>query len=327
VRRVGSTVLNKPWSLAFVLTIVLFAANVIRLPNFVAIDQLPGTFQILAPFVIAAVASTPSILSGGGGIDLSIGPIFGVANALIVVELLPRGLGGPAVVIPVVLVFGALVGLINGLLVTVVRLQPIVATLGMYLILTGVTLQELPQPIGTAPGWINDLGGSIGPIPGGVILMAIPILAWLLLMRTAFQRALLAVGGDDRAAFSAGVNIRFVRLAAYTIGGGFAGLGGIALTAFIQSGDANIAPQYTLIAIAAVALGGTSLAGGRGGILGSVLGATSIYLVQNVLAAFEINAFWVQVVSGLILVGAVVFNSVLRTLSRESDFRFARGAS
>lgn len=317
MERLSSLLLDRTWSFALILAIVLFILNLIALPSFVAPDEIPSTVATFAPFAIAAIASTPAILSGNGGIDLSIGPVFGVVNAVIVVELMPAGLDGPIPLIPIVLAIGGAVGLANGLLVTIVRMQPIVATLGMYLVLLGISLSMLPQPIGSAPTWITDLSTSYGPIPGGLILMLIPVAAWLLLMRTSFHTALLAVGGDDRTAYASGVNVTLVRVVAYTVGGLMAAVGGLAFTALIQSGDATIAPQYTLVAIAAVALGGTSLLGGRGGILGSILGAASIFLIQNALAAYQVSTFWVQVAFGLTLVVALIINSVLRTWRRQ----------
>lgn len=315
--RLASVMLDRYWSFALILVGVLFVLNVVALPEFVTPDQLPSTIGTLAPFVIAAIATTPAVLSGNGGIDLSIGPVLGVVNAVIIVELMPRGLDGPLTLIPIVLTVGALIGLINGLLVTLVRLQPVVATLGVYLILIGVAVSALPQPIGTAPDWIANLNDSYGPVPGGLILIAVPVAVWLILSRTSFHRSLLAVGGSDRAAYASGINVTAIRILAYTLGGTFAAIGGIALTALIQSGDATIAPQYTITAIAAVALGGVAFTGGRGGIFGPILGATSIFLIQNALAAYQVSTFWVQVAFGLTLVVAVVVNSVMQSKRRQ----------
>jgi ribose transport system permease protein len=172
----------------------------------------------------------------------------------------------------------------------------------------------MPQPIGTAPNWIVRFDGSFGGLPGALILVAIPVAIWLWLQRTAYYNALFAVGGDDRAAFSAGVDITIVRICAYVLGGVFASIAGLALTALVQSGDPTLGPQYTLVAIAAVALGGTSLAGGRGGIAGSILGALSIFLIQNLLSAIHVSALWLQVVYGAILVVALVMNAEARAL-------------
>ena len=308
--------LERTYSFAILLVTILLIGNLIENPEFVASDQIAGTLAIAAPFVIAAVASTPAILSGGGGIDLSVGPLLGFVNVILVVRLIPEGLDEPYTAVPILLALGAVVGLINGLLVAVVRLQPIVATLGMYLILVGYSLREMPEPIGEAPDWLVDFRGSFGPVPGALILMLVPVVAWILLQRTAYYRALMSVGGDDRASFSAGVNVTVVRIGAYVLGGMFAAVAGLALTALIASGDPTIGPQYTLAAIAAVALGGTSLAGGRGGIIGSILGAFAIFLIQNFLGAIGVAYYWNQVAYGAILLGALVLNAIVVARSR-----------
>jgi ribose transport system permease protein len=315
-RRLTSFYLNRTGSFAVTLFVVLLIANLIKIPAFVSPSQFAGTLAVAAPFVIAAIASTPAILAGGGGIDLSIGPLLGFVNVMLVIELMPRGLDGPATALPILLGLGALVGLVNGVLVAVVRLQPIVATLGMYLVLAGMSLRETPQPIGNAPHWVERFDGSFGHIPGALILTAIPVAIWVALQRTPFYKELLAVGGDDRAAFSAGIDVTRVRVAAYMLGGLFASFAGLALTALVQSADPTLGPQYTLVAIAAVALGGTSLAGGRGGILGSIFGALSIFLIQNLLTALKVSSFYLQIAYGLILVVAVVANSAARMASR-----------
>jgi ribose transport system permease protein len=237
---------------------------------------------------------------------------MGLVNALMFTRLIPGGLSDPWVAIPLLLLVGAVVGLANGLLVVKVRLQPIVATLGIYLIVVGLTLQELPNPGGRAPGWLTDLAGSYGPLPGAVILVAIPALCWLWFRRTALYRAMIATGGDDRAAFSAGVNVAVARCSAYVIGGVLAALAGIALTALVGSGDATLGPPYTLVAVAAAALGGTSLAGGKGGMAGSILAALVIYLIQNLLPAIHASGFWLQIAYGSILVIALIINSASR---------------
>lgn len=316
VLRQATAFLKQPAAFATVLFAALLVANLIANAEFVAPHNIAGTLAIAAPFVLAALASTPPILSGGGGIDLSVGPLLGFANVLLIGWMLPHNLAAPETAIPLLVVLGAVVGLINGVLVAVVRLQPIVATLGTYLVLGGLALEIMPQPIGEAPTWIVRFGGSIAGVPGAVILVAIPVIAWLLLRRTAYAGSLYAVGGDERAAFSAGIDVTLVRIGAYVISGVFAVIAGLALTALIQSGDPTLGAQYTLVAIAAVALGGTSLAGGRGGIAGSILGALTIFLIQNLLSALYVSALWLQVVYGAILVVALIANAQARTLAR-----------
>src|SRR5262249_28263342 len=139
----------------------------------------------------------------------------------------------------------------------------------------------------------------------------IPLLIWFALKRVPFRGLLYAVGSNDATAFSSGVNVNGVRVASYALGGLFAGFGGLALTAVAHSTNASQTTEYTLVAIAAVVLGGTALAGGRGGLIGVLFGGFSIYLLQNLLATFQINPAWLQIVYGGVLILAVVIQGAI----------------
>jgi len=203
---------------------------------------------------------------------------------------------------------GAAIGAINGVLVAVLRYQPVIATLCSFFVLSGIALKigATPKNV-TGVHWLAELGDKVGPIPGALVLMAIPVVLWLVLSRTSFHRVLYAVGGNDATAFSAGVNVAAVRIAAYSLGGLFAAVAGVALTALVLSTQASAVASYTLVALAAVALGGTPMGGGRGGLLGSILGAVCIYELQTALSALGVSASWNQFVyGGLLVVGVVV---------------------
>jgi ribose transport system permease protein len=296
------------YSFAFsaVLMLALLAVTLVKEQgSFGLNDQLANA----APMTIAALASAPAII--GGGFDLSISPLLFLTNAVYVVWLAPHGLGG-AISVPLVLGLGLACGLLTGLVITVLRVQPVVVTLALYFALQGVDLLLAPNPVSLEHvGWIQHLATSVGPIPGGAFTIGIPLLIWVALRYVPFRRLLFAVGSNDATAFSAGVNVSAVRIASYGLGGLFAGIGGLALTAVVHSTNASQATEYTLVAIAAVVLGGTSLAGGRGGLVGVAFGAFSIYLLQNLLATFQINPAWLQIVYGGILIVAVVTQGAL----------------
>jgi ribose transport system permease protein len=303
------THLAQHYSYAFsaVLMVVVLVATLVKdNGNFGISDQL----AIAAPMVLAAMASAPSII--GRGFDLSISPLLVFTNCVYVVWLAPHGLGG-AIAVPIVLGVGLLAGLVTGLTITLLRIQPVVVTLALYFALQGVNLLLAPNPVslGEQDRWIYHLAGEVGPIPGAVFTIGIPLLIWYGLKRVPFGGLLYAVGSNDAAAFSSGVNVTAVRVASYALGGLFAGFGGLALTALVHSSNASTSTQYALIAIAGVVLGGTSLAGGRGGLIGVCFGAFTIYLLQNLLSSFEVNPAWLQIVYGSILIIAVVIQGAL----------------
>ncbi len=301
----------RPWGFALVVALLLFIANQIAQSSFAAWSSWPATLADFAPFALAAMATTPAVLSGAGGIDISIGPLLNLVSIMVVGVLIPHGTDSVWVDIPFAIAMGAFVGAINGVLVGVFRFQTVLATLCGLFVLSGIGLAVLPNPASANVAWLTSLGTKVGPIPGALLLLIVPVIVWIGLGRTAYRRSLYSVGGDDLAAYSAGVNVTAVRIIAYTLGGSFAGLAGIALAAATQSADASQATQYTLPAIAAVAIGGTSLLGGRGSLTGSVLGAAIMFMIQTLLDALNVSSNWLQLIYGAILLAALVFSAVL----------------
>jgi ribose transport system permease protein len=301
--------LRSPVGLVTATAVVLAIVNIAITPGLVTGAHFPATVNLLVPAVLAAMASVPSILSGGGGLDLSVGPLLGFVDVLAVGVLLPAGLGLAS--IPVCLAIGAATGVVNGVLVAYFRLQPIVVTLGTYLVFAGWSLVVMPQPQGNEPGWAAFLGGAWagGYVPRSVLPLIAAVALWMALRRLGFVRLVTAIGSDDRAAYTAGVNVAAVRLGAYALGGLIAALAGLTLVALIGSGDPTVGPQYTLEAVAAVALGGNSLAGGQGGMTGPAFGAATLFLIQSLLSSLKVSSMWIQVVYGAVLLVALCLNS------------------
>lgn len=308
---------SRSYGFAVGLAALLLIANIVAQPSFAKPGNWAAELAIFAPFALVAMASTPAILSGGGGLDISVGPLAVVVNTMLIYWLLPHAaIGSWELAVPILLAFGAAIGAVNGILIARLRYQPVIATLCAFFVLSGVAVAIAPQPKTTTIGWLTSLGSSVGPIPGALILLAIPVAVWVALSRTPFHRALYGVGGNDAAAFSAGVNVTRVRIAAYALGGLFAAVAGIALTALTLSTQTDDGSAYTLIALAAVAIGGTPIAGGRGGLLGSVCGAICIYELQTLLSALNVSADWDQAVYGALLVVGVLLGARVQMAAR-----------
>ena len=307
---------HRAWELPAVLAVALLIANFAEQHSLLSWSAWPVTFAELATPALLAMASTPAIL--GGGIDISIAPLFALVSVIIEVMLLGHKVTSAFVIIGVAVAVGALIGAVNGVLVNYGRYQAVVATLCMNFILSGFALGYAPAPVSGSAGWLTALGSTVGGVPGGLILLAVPLLAWLGLTRTPFVRTLLAVGGSETTAYTAGVNVPAVRTLGYTIGGAIAGLAGIAIVAQLHQAeaDAGFVTPFILMAIAAAAIGGNSLAGGRGGLLGALLGAAVIFLIENLLGALGLSSFWSQAVYGATLILAVVFAALSATRAR-----------
>jgi ribose transport system permease protein len=304
----GRVLRERSFAFAALLAAALFVANLTVQASFVG-SGLVSTLADLAPFGLVAMATVPSVLVGG--LDLSVGPVLSLTNVMMVAVLLPHGLGGPGIAIPLLLAMGALSGALSGALIAYLRVPAVITGLCALFVVTGIGQHILVNPEQAPANWTDHLGGKIGPIPGGLVTLIVPLVVWLILRRTPFVRSVLSVGGDAPAAFSAGVRVGATRVTAYALGGVIAAIGGVALTGLIRSADSSLGLQYTLIAIAAVSLGGSPIGGGRGGIFGALLGAICIYLIQNLLASLNVSAQWLNVVYGLVLIGAVIVSAQL----------------
>jgi ribose transport system permease protein len=278
--------------------VVLLIVNVLLSPARFAPAAWGATIGLAAPLIAASIAATPAILGGRGGIDVSVGPLMGFVNAIIVQALIAdAGISSPWVVIPAALVAGGLAGALNGALAAFVRIQPIVATLGTYLLFSGLTLTIVPAPTGTVPPWIQSLSGQLSIVP-----LAALVIAWLTIKQLPYYDQLMAVGSDDRASYTAGVPVAWVRFLSYCLTG--------------LSADPNVGGGFTLLSISAVALGGVSLAGGRGGLLAAVVGASDIFLLQSALTYFNVSTFVLQIAYGLILVASISLNGLTAMFER-----------
>jgi ribose transport system permease protein len=209
--------------------------------------------------------------------------------------------------------------LLMGLIIVYVRVQPIIVALSGYLALSGINLVILPRPGGTAPDWMSawGLGTTIdSPI---LVILVLCTAGWLVFTRTAFYGHLRLMGSDERAAYTSGVRITIVRLGAHCIAGIFSALAALTYTALIGSGDPTQGTTYTLISVTALVLGGTSLAGGRGGAIGSLLGAVNLFLIGYVLATFSFGAvqgFVTDLAYGVILVLSLLLTIAIPWLQR-----------
>ena len=300
---------QRPWAFALLLCVVLLVLNVIVSPSFLDPARWPAILGTFAPFALVGFASTPAILSGG--MDVSVGPLTTFISVVFIAVLMPAGLGSAPLAIPILLLLATGIGAINGVLVAVVRLHPVVATVGMLFLLVGLSQTIARTPVSASDRWSEGLARSVGVVPGAVITIGSALLIWYLLRRTAFVRNLLATGDSDVSAYGSGVNVTAVRVLAYSLGGLFAGIGGIALSALLQSSETSLATTYALLGLAAVVLGGTSLLGGRGGLVGSLLGAFALYLIQQFLTAAGVQTNFIQFAYGAVLILGVLLSATL----------------
>jgi ribose/xylose/arabinose/galactoside ABC-type transport system permease subunit len=277
-------------------------------PFFLTPDNLLNVVRQVSVVGLTALGMTFVILTAG--IDLSVGSILALTT-LAVAGLKPYG--------PVASLAGGIVvalacGWVNGFITTKGRIQPFIVTLGMMTALVGVGLAYSDgQPVIGVPvslGWIGR--GRLGGVPVQALLFVLMALAsTVILKKTRYGRHIYAVGGNIEAARLSGVAVDRVRVIAYCLSGFFAGLGGIVMAAQLNIGEANLGKGLELDAIAAVVVGGTSLAGGAGGIGGTIIGVLLIGVLNNLLNLLNIPAYTQLIVKGAIIVIAVLIHAQL----------------
>jgi erythritol transport system permease protein len=304
-------------------------------PNFMAIDNMVIISRHVAINAFLAIGMTFVIITGG--IDLSVGSIVGLSG-MVAGALLTRGIplhllqltiypAVPAVILLVLLV-GILIGAINGLLVTRFNVAPFIATLGTLYVARGAAMllsggETFPNLVGRP-----EYGNQGFPILGAGTILGIPLSIWLLVVialaaaylaaRTPLGRQIYAVGGNERAAALSGVYVSRIKLVVFILSGALASLAGLIVTSQLVASHPASGETFEMNAIAAAVLGGTSLAGGRGTIGGTIIGAFVIGVLGDGLVMMGVSEFWQMVIKGVVIIAAVVLDQMQRKMSVRS---------
>ncbi|MDA8587083.1 ABC transporter permease [Rhodobacteraceae bacterium] len=306
--------------LAFASLIILLIGFSLASPNFMQTSNMIAILQATSVNGVLAIAATLVIITGG--IDLSVGTLMTFTAVMTGVVLTNLGMPLPIGVVTGIAT-GAFCGFISGTLVAKMKIPPFIATLGMMLILKGLSLVIS----GTRPIYFNDTpgfdlisrGSLIGevfpavPIPNGVlILFLVAAAASYILSRTVLGRYCFALGSNEEAVRLSGVNTDNWKIAIYTLAGAIVGVAGLIIASRLNSAQPALGLGYELEAIAAVVIGGTSLSGGRGTILGTLIGALIMAVLLNGLRILSVAQEWQTVVTGAIIILAVYADNVRR---------------
>ena len=288
--------------------------------KFLTTDNTLNILRQICANLCLSLGMTIIILSGG--IDLSVGAVLALAGA-VAAGLLKNGFAVPGTEIFVevtcsgAILAGLFVGIImggfNGVVITRFQLPPFVATLGMLSIARGLTMLWTGGfPITRLGDSFDYMGtGRLVGVPLPVLISGVLVILLLILMqRTRFGRNVYAVGGNERAATLSGLNVNRIKFLVYLLGGALAAVAGLLVTARLESATPNAGLGYELDSIAAVVIGGTSLSGGRGTIIGTVLGCLIIGVLNNGLVLLEVSPFWQQVIKGLVILIAVAVDKM-----------------
>ncbi len=309
-RRLRVFLIDNGIIIAFVLLVVALALSS---EHFLTSANIRNVLRQTSINGLLAIGMTFVILTGG--IDLSVGSVLAFGG-MIAAIFASSSLGEQYplyVALPLGLLAGTVLGMVNGSLVAFFRVPPFVVTLGMLSIARGLTLiASNGMPVSRlSPEYITVGQGMVLGIPVPVLIFfGVFAIAWIVLYQTPFGRYVYAVGGNEEAARISGVNARMVKFTVYAISGCLAALGGIILSARTTAGLPQAGVAYELDAIAAVVIGGTSLAGGQGRLFGTLIGALIIGVVNNGLDLLGVSAYYQLTFKGAIIVAAVLLDSI-----------------
>jgi ribose transport system permease protein len=302
---------DNAWTLGLIgfLVLVLLFTKLIQ-PSY-GVTGIQGLAVSMMPLAFAAVAQAIVVISGG--IDLSIGAMMALTNVIAATQM--RGQSeevGVAIAVGV-LILGLVLGAINGGVVVLTRVPDIVVTLAMSFVWAGCALLVLKTPGGQADAWLKELAkGFVGiewiPKPA-LVLIVVVVLIWIPVRRSRLGLSIYAIGSSQLAAFRSGVSVGRTKVFAYMMTGLFAAIAGLALTAVTGTGT-PVPGGYTLNSVAAVVLGGVSLAGGRGGVFGPIVAVMILALLQTDMTFLGLNPNLATVLQGAILIGVVMLGSL-----------------
>jgi ribose transport system permease protein len=275
---------------------------------------------VISASPLAFVAMGQAVVVISGGIDLSVGSMMSVINVISARYMVHLSFGQALLVALGLVLGGALAGSVTGTIITVSRVPDIVVTLAMLFFYAGVALWILEIPGGGAPEHFVRLGTgyTLSPwIPTGlVIIVGVVVLGWAPLRWTKPGLALYSIGSNRSAAYLSGLNVGLTRIGAYALGGSLAAMAGLMLTATAANGSPHAGDQYTLNSVAAIVLGGVSLLGGKGGLIGPVAAAFILTLMQTILVLHGVDQNYAQVIFGTTIVVVVLLGGLILRKSR-----------
>jgi ribose transport system permease protein len=316
----GRRVLGDGTSVILAILIVLFLVFVGTQKDALTRSVLTEILNNSLPLALAAAGGTLVVITRG--FDLSVAGVVSLANVLTAVYA-GDGASGALKGLIIAVAIGAVVGAVNGVMVAYLKLQSIALTLASMIVCSGAALVVLDAPGGDVSDFmVYGLTDQIvGLIPVALAIGAVVYGIWCLLKMTDWKIGLYAVGADETAALLAGVPVRRVKLIAYILAGMCYGMAGFMLTALTSTGTPNIGDPYLLLVFAAIALGGTSFAGGRGGVAGSMLGALTLTLLQKVLFSTGVSSFYTGIFQGAVMVIAVVVAAISARFASKGEER------
>ena len=305
--------INNPYLPAIIGTVALLILGRCLNKGFLSMNNLSSILMTASILTLASIGQAAVIISGDSGLDMSVGAIMSMTALFAPMIVLPNGTLAFFLMIPASLLMGAVVGLLNGIGVQIIKVVPLVMTLIMSNVVNGFSiLVTKGQPSVMVSEELQSISNTlVGPLrilPTMVIALLI-LLEIFFLRRSRYGKSLFLAGNNRNAANLCGINSRRVIILAYVFGGAIAGLAGLMLVGYAGTAQMNMANNYTMLSVAAVVIGGTKLTGGKGTFIGGALGSLVLVLITNILQALNMAAGLRSLIQGVILIAILIMNS------------------
>lgn len=291
----------------FILVIVSGRLN----PDFFTWRNIRNLMVTAFPLLVVALGQTIVMLTGG--IDLSLGAVVAISNVTCVKMMNVDSPAGFIQAVLIALLAGCTAGFLNGFIICKGKLAPIIVTLASTAIYDGLALFVMPKPGGKVHSAFGRfLTRGLGGVFPFILAGAIILIMYLAVSSTPFGKAVRAIGGNENAAYSTGVNVGRTKVCVFTIAGALSAVAGIFLSAQMNSGDATIGGSYSMNAITAAVVGGTAMSGAIGNPVGTVAGVFIIVVINNMLNLFAVKSFYQFILQGVILITALALGAIRR---------------
>lgn len=302
---------NKDITSLYIVFFLILTVAVIFIPQFRSPQNITNILSQMAPMGFVALGQTFVIITTG--IDLSVGSVISLTTVITATQITPGDMS--TVIITYLIVFGAalLIGFVNGLIISKLDLEPLIATLAVGSIVNGITLMILSHPGGYCPkcftnAWLYEVGNVI-PM-SFIYFIILIIITYFILNYTRYGRRVCAIGGDEEKARITGIKIDSVKVKVYMTSSVLASFSGLALSARMRSGDPLSGASYTLYSVAAVLIGGTTFSGGKGGVVRTFAGVLILGILSVILNLLGVSPFYQNVLTGVVIILAVINSSI-----------------
>ena len=302
-QKMGAAVLTSPLTLPFALFVAVLAVNAVFQDNLFNPRVIRTNILTFAPLMLVAMGQAIIMISGN--LDLSVGWGVSAINCIIATYMTDNPLM-IAFVLLIALIASICMGLINGILIGYLKLPFLIATFASSYVWLGLAMKITPIPGGYFPRYFAKIFKAyIGPFNTMLLIVVLGVVVWGVIRRFRLGRYIYAVGSDREAAFNNGINVKKITLLAFALGWVFVFLGALMITVQTRNADSQIGTPFALNSIAAAVVGGIALGGGRGSIIGSILGAAVLSLIMNIIYFAGIPGSWQVFVKGMIIIVAL----------------------